>query len=53
MSFSRNGVRSGITLLIEIRQMPKVIFKCNLHNILLHKLSEANEYIDLLDFNML
>ena len=24
----------------------------NIHNLLLQKLSEANEYIDLLDFNM-
>jgi len=31
--------------------MPKVKFKRNIHNMLLQKLS-ANEYIDLLDFNM-
>ena len=36
--------------------MPKVKFKRNItlyiHNMLLQKLSGANEYIDLLDFNM-
>ena len=30
----------------------KVKFKRNIHNMLLQKLSEANEYIDLLDLNM-
>ena len=32
--------------------MPKVKFKRNIHNMLFQKLSEANEYIDLLDLNM-
>ena len=32
--------------------MPKVKFKRSIHNMLLQKLSEANEYIDLLDLNM-
>ena len=33
--------------------MPKVKFKRNINNMLLQKLSEANEYIDLLqDLNM-
>ena len=32
--------------------MPKVKFKRNIDNMLLQKLSEANEYIDLLDLNM-
>ena len=32
--------------------MPKVKFKRNIHNMLLQKLSEANEYIDLLELNM-
>ena len=50
MYFSRNGVRIWNNLSNEIRQMPKVIF--NIHNMLLQKLSEANEYIDLLDLNM-
>ena len=31
---------------------PKGKFKRNIHNMLLQKLSEANEYIDLLDLNM-
>ena len=52
MSFSRNGVRVWNNLSNEIRQMPKVKFKRNIHNMLLQKLSEANEYIDLLDLNM-
>ena len=30
----------------------EVKFKRNIHNMLLQKLSEANEYIDLLDLNM-
>ena len=50
--FSRNGVRVWNNLSNEIRQMPKVKFKRNIHNMLLQKLSEANEYIDLLDLNM-
>ena len=52
MSFSRNGVRIWNNLSDEIRQMPKLKFKRNIHNMLLQKLSEANEYIDLLDLNM-
>ena len=52
MSFSRNGVRVWNNLSNEIRQIPKVKFKHNIHNMLLQKLSEANEYIDLLDLNM-
>ena len=32
--------------------MPKVKFKRNIVNMLLQKLSEANEYIDILDLNM-
>ena len=46
------GVRVWNNLSNEIRQMPKVKFKRNIHNMLLQKLSEANEYIDLLDLNM-
>ena len=49
MSFSRNG-RNNLSN--EIRQMPKVKFKHNIHKMLLQKLSEANGYIDLLDLNM-
>ena len=52
MSFSRNGVRIWNNLPNEIRQMPKGKFKHNIHNMLLQRLSEANEYIDLLDLNM-
>ena len=52
MSFSRNDVRIWNNLSNEIHQMPEVKFKHNIHNMLLQKLSEANEYIDLLDFNM-
>ena len=52
MSFSRNGVRVWNNLSNEIRQMPKVKFKRNIHNMLLQKLPEANEYIDLLDLNI-
>ena len=52
MSFSRNGVRIWNNLSNEIRQMPKVKVKRNIHNILLQKLSGANEYIGILDFNM-
>ena len=52
MSFSSNGVRVCNNLSNEIRQMPKVKFKRNIHNMLLQKLSQANEYIDLLDLNM-
>ena len=33
-------------------QMPKVKFKRNIRNMLLQKLSEVNECIDLLDLNM-
>ena len=51
-SSTRNGVRVRNNLSNEIRQMPKVKFKRNIHNMLLQKLSEANEYIDLLDLNM-
>ena len=50
--FKKHGVRIWNNLSNEIRQMPKVKFKRNIHNMLLQKLSEANEYIDLLDFNM-
>ena len=32
--------------------MPKAKFKRYIHNILLQKVSEANEYIDLSDLNM-
>ena len=32
--------------------MPKVKFKRNIHNMLLQKISEPNEFIDLLDLNM-
>ena len=52
MSFSRNGVRVWKNLSNEIRQTSKVKFKRNIHNMLLQKLAEANEYIDLLDLNM-
>ena len=52
MSFSRNGVRIWNNLSNETRQMSKVNFKRNIHNMLLQKLTEANEYIDLLDLNM-
>ena len=54
MSFSRNGVRIWNNFRNEIRQMPKAKFKHNIYNMLLQRLSEANEYIniDLLDLNM-
>ena len=52
MSFSRNGVRIWNSLSNEIRQVPKTKFKRNIHNMLLQKLSDAIEYIDLLDSNM-
>ena len=52
MSFLRNGVRTWNNLSDETRQIPKLKFKRNIHNMLLQKLSEANEYIDLLDLNM-
>ena len=52
MSFSRNGVRIWNSLSNEFRQMHKTKFKRNIHKMLLLKLSEANEYIDLSDLNM-
>ena len=52
MSFSRNGVRIWNNLSSEFHQMPKTKFKRNIHNMLLQKLSEANEYIDISDLNM-
>ena len=52
MSFSRNGVRIWNSLSSEFHQMPKTKFKRNIHNMLLQKLSEANEYIDISDLNM-
>ena len=52
MSFSRNGVRIWNSLSSEFHQMPKTKFKPNIHNMLLQKLSEANEYIDISDLNM-
>jgi len=36
----------------EFRRMQKTKFKRNIHHILLQKLSEANEYINLSDLNM-
>ena len=51
MSFSRNGVRIWNSLSNKIRQMPKARFKRNIHNMLLQKLIETNNYIDLLDSN--
>ena len=52
MSFSRNGVRIWNSLSSEFHQMPKTKFKRNIHNMLLQKLSEANEYINISDLNM-
>ena len=52
MSFSRNGVRIWNSLSNEFRQMPKMKCKRNIHNVLLQKLSEAIEYIDLSELNM-
>jgi len=51
VSSSRSGVRIWNSLSNEFRQMSKTKFKCNIHNMLLQKLSEANEYIDVLDLN--
>ena len=45
MFFSRNGVRIWNSLSNEFRQMPKTKFKRNIYNMLLQKLSEANDYI--------
>ena len=52
MALSRNGVRIWNNLSDEISHMPKLKFKHNIHNVLLQKLSEANEYIDVLNLNM-
>ena len=53
MSFSRNGVRIWNSFSDEFRQMTKATFKRNIHNMLLQKLLEANEYIDLYYLYML
>jgi len=50
MSFSRSGIRIWNNLSNEIHQMPKVKFKRNIHNMLLQKLSEANEYKTIINF---
>ena len=50
VSYSRNGVRIWNSLSSELRQMPKTKFKRNIHNMLLQKLLEANEYIDFFGF---
>ena len=52
MSFSKNGVRIWNSLSSKFHQMPKTKFKRNIHNMLLRKLSEANECINLSDLNM-
>ena len=52
MSVSRNGVSIWNRLSSKFHEMPKTKFKCNNHNMLLPKLLEANEYIDLSDLNM-
>jgi len=52
MSFSRNGVRIWNSLSSKFHQMPKTKFKRNIHNMLLQKVSEENEYIDLWNLNM-
>lgn len=49
MSFSRNGVRIWNS---KFYQMPKTKFKRNIHNMLLQKVSEENESIDLSNLNM-
>ena len=46
-SFSRNGVRIWSSLPREIRHLSKNHFKIKIHNILLQRLSEENDYIDL------
>ena len=52
MSVSRSGVSIWNRLSSKFHEMPKTKFKCNNHNMLLPKLLEANEYIDLSDLNM-
>ena len=46
-SFSRNGVKIWNSLPCEIRHLSKNNFKIKIHNILLQRLSEENDYIDL------
>ena len=46
-SFSINGVKIWNKLPCEIRHLSKNNFKIKIHNILLQRLSEENEYIDL------
>ena len=46
-SFSRNGVKIWNKLPCEIRHLSKNNFKIKIHNILLQRLSEENDYIDL------
>ena len=46
-SFSRNGVKIWNKLPCEIRHLSKSNFKIKIHNILLQRLSEENDYIDL------
>ena len=44
-SFSRNGVKIWNSLPCEIRHLSKNNFKIKIHNILLQRLSDENDYI--------
>ena len=46
-SFSINGVKIWSSLPCEIRHLSKNNFKIKFHSILLQRLSEENDYIDL------
>ena len=46
-SFSRVGVKVWNSLPVELRHTPKTNFKRKIHNLLLKKFSEADDYIDL------
>ena len=46
-SFSINGVKIWSSLPCEIRHLSKNSFKIKIHSILLQRLSEENDYIDL------
>ena len=48
-SFSRVGVKVWNSLPVEMRHTSKADFKQKIHNLLLQKFSEADDYIDLPD----
>ena len=48
-SFSRVGFKLWNSLPVEMRHKSKANFKRKIHNLLLQKLSEADDYIDLPD----